>query len=424
MENRTRFIIPFYFDTTNLDFDDLENRDQDHWELSKKDSQESDLYEYITDSLLRKDYYTRFRDNILGAVYKYKGRRCSFRHEYYTDTENKENKSDIGCAGIGLYLFASGIGFLWMELKINDNRIIVDFVNEFKEMVRSDSRISTIVTKDIDKDTVIPENYIFKNDKIYKVIDKTNYRGYYVREILNTLKCDITFIPSRNTQKGDLPDKAIIFNHVKLDEKDFEETAYRLTRGYNRNYIISDSEYDNMMHPFGNVILFATGEGCGYYVKGGKEFVDGSKIMSDYFTLYILALYQTYSLLRISEKIASDMPTSPDMYDHFSKKIHGKLKMINTDLNVFMAKSIYSSVSFVQHQNNFYNYIIKELRIREDIESISSGIVALRDMQTNLEKDVEEKRERIINGILTFLAALGILQSFSAILDIISFFNK
>ena len=424
----TRFIVPFYFDPKIKRFDEAETSSEGKWKLSPKNDQESDLYRFINNCFIEKESSEADSDPLpdnssaLAAMYDYyleKNKLPTFKY-----TKEDGSQTNISPEKIGLILFKTGVGFWWIEIRLNDRDLFIDFNNEFKELARI-NRIGTEITRTIEDNTRVPENAFYHNDKIYKYVDNT-YRGVMVREQLDLLGCTYEFVSSRKTDHGDLPDKALLFNYAIFNSSEnFERESYRLTRGYSNNYKISDSLKIDILKPFDNVIMCATSEGCGYYgVKQSEHdvVVEYPKIAKDYFRLYILALYPSFSLLSFSDRIARKLTLSPEEYGRYSSAIYNESRELNTEI-MYLSKSIYSSVSFVQHQNDFYDFVIKKLKIREGIKSISTGIDALRDLQRNLENEKSEKRGRILNIILAIISIVGILQSVSAVFDIIDFFK-
>ncbi|MCR5221382.1 MAG: hypothetical protein K6D90_00755 [Lachnospiraceae bacterium] len=121
----------------------------------------------------------------------------------------------------------------------------------------------------------------------------------------------------------------------------------------------------------------ACNEGCGYYVIAEEDnrnfFKKGMAVnfMSDYFLLYILALNNRYSLIRFAERIGNELLSdaaaylSPginadsninnnrerrDLYD-----LEQKVTRLVTEIDVFITKNLRASVSYVEHQSDFYD---------------------------------------------------------------------
>ena len=84
-----------------------------------------------------------------------------------------------------------------------------------------------------------------------------------------------------------------------------------------------------------------------------------------------------------------------------------ELESLNGQINLFLVKSVYESVSNVHHQNGVYRYGKTELCIEEDIQSLTVGLDALKDME-------KEKRERKVDSAVV---VFGFMVVVSALLD-------
>ena len=167
--------------------------------------------------------------------------------------------------------------------------------------------------------------------------------------------------------------------------------------------------------------------GCGYYVVPGEENRNfylrtlKKKIMLDHFTLYILALYQSYTLLKFTGQIQSVLSAESAWYLENSEESVGILKQIATQINVFLVKSVYSSVSHISHQNDYYEYVIRKLKVRENIDGLTIGLESLQKLQEdrakerieaieereNQEREVSDDRLNIGLGLLSILALIS-----------------
>ncbi len=102
-------------------------------------------------------------------------------------------------------------------------------------------------------------------------------------------------------------------------------------------------------------------------------------------------------------------------------------------------KSVYASVSHVQHQNDFYEYVEKQLRIKEDIKSITMGLEALADLQKirlkenaarereriKEEKELQEEKKQLENDSLSIgLSVISLFAIFSAFADGIAIIDR
>ena len=106
------------------------------------------------------------------------------------------------------------------------------------------------------------------------------------------------------------------------------------------------------------------------------------------------------------------MSANPEFY--LNSKDDTKIQRLLAEMNTFTMKSTHASVSHIQHQNDFYEYGMTRLRIREDAESVVAGAESLDEMQNLVEAKEKEKNDSVIN---TALALLSVWAFFSAISD-------
>lgn len=109
--------------------------------------------------------------------------------------------------------------------------------------------------------------------------------------------------------------------------------------------------------------------------------------------IYVLALYQFYTLLSFSEAIEKRLPIKAENYLDYSPILMDEINTITVKLNIFLARNTYSVVSYIQHHNDFYKYIIKQLHIEENISRLSIGIDSLGKLEKTLEKEKEEQKK-------------------------------
>lgn len=233
------------------------------------------------------------------------------------------------------------------------------------------------------------------------------------------------------------PDKSLHFSYNffvdnlknKVDDEKIRIVFY-LTNGFDRNVNVNEDIANKMKTPFSNVIWYATREGCGYYAfsnEKNKFFrnVAARRIRANYFVLYIRVLYQSYSLLHFTHRLASDkIPADYQHYisteadPHIEKKLQVYLSSLRSMINVFLLKSTVTSVSHVQHHNEFYTYLEKQLFIEEDIASVSMGLDVLDDLVKEQLKQEEEKNEAQKQKTLqTILAAVTVMTLASTVSD-------
>ena len=404
-----RYIIPFSYEGN---YSDACTKINSNWELRKPPDTEQDIYEYVADSLYSTEKAISESENDIGSLWvPKKGSKIRFPRLLYIDSVSNE-QFKIYSHEIGLSIFRNGIGFVWYDISlrhmdtsfVTDTDIIINFQNKFKELNRK-SNISRIVLEENDSSFVLGE------------------------WIENTLLADITgkrFYPGRihcsnSGYSTKVPDKALLYTYYiafgDMDTQELLKLNYRLSSGYDTKYKLLNSIVENCFTPFENVVWKITKEGCGCAVNTDEKdsfftrlFVD--KVRNDYFILYLLLLYQSYSLLMYAEKIELKMSANPEFY--LNSKDDTKIQRLLAEMNTFTMKSTHASVSHIQHQNDFYEYGMTRLRIREDAESVVAGAESLDEMQNLVEAKEKEKNDSVIN---TALALLSVWAFFSAISD-------
>ena len=249
----------------------------------------------------------------------------------------------------------------------------------------------------------------------YTITLATSKLGVWISRKLAALDCEISYYPNRNDGMEEIiPDKAILFNYVAVEEVKKERTAeglkyaaYYLTKGYKRSYHPAKNFESEMKYPFENIIWNVQKEGCGLYISYDEEnkvfLIDGMKdrVARDYFHLYMSLLQQSYILLKFSEEIATTISTDKDEYRYRGTQVGKKLEDLQLRINLFLMKNIYASVGFTSQHNQFYTYAEQALNIKEDIDALNSGVGVLDELlrrkeaeQRVLEKEEEEKRRR------------------------------
>lgn len=264
-----------------------------------------------------------------------------------------------------------------------------------------------------------------------------------------------------NTLTYDVADKAILYSYmtvkasedVKID-RDKRSISYHLTNGYKETYLYSDELDNKMYQPFENVLWFATREGCSIcawpYISTGKDkiknndgFFNGNfktTVCTDYFHLFIRCLYQSYSLLLFSERIQHNISGSRSSYeDEYKnddvnkiKQNRNEIEKLVLDINLFLTKNITTSVGHINHQNDFYNYLVRQLRINEESKCVIKGLDALNELVAKQNEDdlkkLQEKEQELKElkqkeedaksaRIQSVLGLVAIFESFSLLVD-------
>lgn len=232
------------------------------------------------------------------------------------------------------------------------------------------------------------------------------------------------------------PDKALPFCYLQADFTDREELqqlACRLSKGYHDHYHLSQSMWNNCIELFDNAFCHAGREGCAYvnslenatlpFFGSGFQF----RFRSAYFLLYILALHQHYGLLYYSRKIALELSSDPSEY-MCCGAVTDQMESLVLEINTFLMKSEYSSVSNIQHHNTFYQHLRQQMAIEADVASMKNGLESLTEIQRNYrdqqehltetelahaEQQSDRKMQRALGllSVLTLFSALGDSQA-------------
>ena len=488
-----RHIVPFYFEE-GMSYDNIcEKLSADPlWEAATVETEaEQDIYKYLLD-----EFQNNSLKSNIGATWKYNdSEKLTLAY-----LKNPTTYVSIKVINTSLFLFRSGIGFLWYELSFNSAAFskeeLISFQNAIKELNRYDNlkKIYRIQKEDVrfkvtledfctidseEKKTAVQciakggPMYLRKSSipaftggietaVRYQVL---NYQdewqvkycgcssfslGDWIATLLEQLPCKVAYFAGRKNclckdESGQhpaiVPDKAILFSYALAEAngkacaaEDYAETAqyaYYITNGYNKNYLYHERYVENMYRPFQNIFWNISKEGCGCFVctPSGKQtfFKDGlkSKVISDYFVLYILLLHQSYTLLRYAQLIAAGLPADDKEYLEESALYHETMENLTSKLNAFLVKGAYASVSHIQHQNGFYQYGLKRLNIKEDVQSVTMGLEALADIQRIKHQEQQEAKEKIEENNLTIgLGLLSLLAIFSAFADASGFIEK
>lgn len=282
--------------------------------------------------------------------------------------------------------------------------------------------------------------------------------GSWIAALLYAISPDIVFFTEKRNclcsgaspldaaaYPANVPDKAILFTYAVFDapsaDEDsglqFQEAVFNLTNGYKKSYRMNADIGSDMYRPFQNAVWYATREGCGYFVETAEaapEFFRHnmkSKVVNDYFILYVILLYQSYSLLRFSRSTAEELSAVPETYASDEGGSIETLQKLNCEINTFLVKGIHTSVSSIGHQNLFFRYVMRALDIESDIRSVTAGLDALLKLQDEIEKQrasaVEKEEEAAhraaddaMNNSLGLISMLAVISAFTDGLGFVS----
>lgn len=394
-------------------------------------------------------------------------------------------KSDIFILeNLQILLGRNGIGFFFYSFKKqnspnngNADQIdideLVEFQNRFKELCRNDQELSfwnkVTITK-ANRETVQIPSFGIKEEKVINgdVKEYSYYEpfflGSWISDILSVInvkftaerknpsgrivetlkKRDLTCIERTNYRYSVvdsnvessyvqyIPDKALLFSYCAFEESEnFDETEtvqnlIYLCNGYKNSYAIKKDAVNDVFMPFANVFWYTTQEGCAGVAMPkaeSREFLQNgllSKVKEDYFTLYVKCLFQSYSLLKYAERIQNEL--SAVRSDYTDAAEDNSFEDLTGAINVFLTKSMATSVSHITHQSDFYIYLKNRLHVQDDVTSVTSGLESLSEIQkSNVERKEAEKSDRIqaIIGLFSVLAIVSALLDAHDLLQVL-----
>lgn len=414
----SRYVIPFYFNYEDNGYlkvvekfrsgeiknvksfglpKDCKWIEKGFWENYKSDNNtqpEMDIYTYLIDVL--KDDLESENEANLGSSFVMKTDGSIFNLQYVSD-ENKDGLS-FKCNDLGVLVFRNGIGFIWYDIEFGKNPSLDDYVNfqhDFKELARTHSK------------------------KFRKKTGRDTYdifcMGKWLVHVLDTDTLGIKFWAERKSETSEnaghvyIPDKALLFQYLFISEAENRERinlAFRTANGYDAKFNAPAGLGGEIYEPFGNTCFYTSKSGTAYVVSNKESnaafFEDNfkGKYIRDYFFIYVLLLYQTYSSAHYS-KMLTKLPAEVRAIESDEKYLK-MLELLDSQINLFLVKSVYESVSNIQHQNGAYIYGKKVLRIEEDMKSLTIGLEALRGIEVEKRKKIDEtnrieieKREQI-----------------------------
>lgn len=393
---------------------------------------------------------------------------------YFTEKINRDCLSipkiwNISITNLGLRIFRNGVGFVWYEIEIPSSSInsneLIKFQNIIRELNNGEAsviweKVTTeveplfgVVLEDNNDTYITPFSFGYWINGVIDFLHVTYFaerKNLYIETIRKSMEnickkvqyeegvASLSGVINNsycydNICEDNLPDKAMLFTYASFGRRNSEDNlcdkytlTYHLTNGYNDSYHFSEEVIAEIKRPFDNAFWYATKEGAAYLVwpeydnKKVFDKVIPCKVRNDYFTLYLKVLYQSFSLLKYAEKIQTEIPAIDS--ECSAEQLYEIIRKLFSEINLFLTKSMATSVSHIHHQNEFYIYLKKQLRVHDDVKSVTAGLNAL-DMIERQQRDREEsKREKESDGrIQRTMNALAVLGIFSALADCCGF---
>ncbi|WP_394186766.1 CorA family divalent cation transporter [Metabacillus halosaccharovorans] len=215
----------------------------------------------------------------------------------------------------------------------------------------------------------------------------------------------------------------------KETSKDFglmvANKAYKISHGYRDTYF-KDIKIEDIIRPFDNIMWSFSSEGVCNLVytlpneQTMKFFDETFKTVrvTNYYYMYVLALFQRYSLLYYTIK-SSDLLFQSSVYlgEELSKeKRDDELKRTRHFYGKtlkFTIHGYYEQVSYHSHYNEIYEELIKALRIGELQQELSpkteafhqviESLVYEQDVKENELKKIDQEKQNNIFQTITFI---------------------
>ena len=445
----SRYVVPFYFDYENNGYENLRRHflretidnqviglpkdgiwvNVGFWEnyKSNKDVKaEMDIYSYLP-ALFNDD--KKAMSN-LGVSFVFKTSGKLLELEYRSGEKNIA----FSCEDLGILFFRNGIGFIWYGTEFKGNFSLEEYIgfqHDFKELARTHEE------KFVKKTGFDPE----KKEGIYEVF----YLGEWLSRVVSAENLGIRFWAERETKSVDgyrvrIPDKALLFQYLfveKATDYESERLVFRIANGYDKKYNVPDTIAYKLYKPFGNTYFYVSKAGMACVVKNtdsNEVFFDSQfreKFVRDYFFIYILLVYQSYSCAHYS-RLLTELPADEELFNKQVAYID-KLESLNGQINLFLVKSVFESVSNIHHQNGIYKYGKTALCIEGDIKSLTIGLSALEELEKDkrqqkeekekeIEREKKDKREQKINLALIIFGFMMVVSAWIDGLNLIDWF--
>lgn len=475
------------------------------WERRKStlDGPESDLYGYVRNEYRFDNDTDTLAEQKTGCEWLFwksaeaEGKNGKNVKEllYYPEGIKKDSRElpkawNISVTNLGLMIFRNGLGLIWYEIEVPEKGVDSNELKRFQNIIRELNRGEASALWERQTTNVEPYVGVVLEEKPnnYKTYMIPFLIGHWVNEVVGFM--DITYLAERknsyenmikksmqsvsglsnekiefeasfNTEACNLPDKAILFTYASFGSRTAEEDLenkysliFHITNGYKDSYHFSSEVKSDIKRPFDNAFWYATQEGAAYLswpVADNKEVFDSlipSKVRTDYFALYLKVLYQSFSLLVYAEKIQAEISAVNGKY--LTEPLDKRITELFGEINLFLTKSMATSVSHIHHQSEFYVYLKNQLRVHDDVKSVTSGLNALdilqreqrqreeskrvqeawqeeqrRDREAQEERAKREEREKKSDGkIQAIMGLFALLGISSALVDCFDFISK
>ena len=230
--------------------------------------------------------------------------------------------------------------------------------------------------------------------------DRPVYLGNTFSRILQGTNRSIRFFKA--DKEGSRPDQALLYSYLMYKdagELELRQMACRMARGDAPDYMPSETMLASCRSLFDGVYYYCTLEGCAFavrYAEGShSSYIRDPETIRQTFAFYhFLCLYQHYSLIFYTMKVAKELPSDTGIYLSDSSCAE-RMEQLIVDINTFLMKSDLATVSHLQNHNRFYADCRRALNIEADKQSLRSGFEYLENIQSGIRRsEREEIRQR------------------------------
>ena len=447
-----RYVVPFYFPSENNGYSQMltffrhypnPNHkaalpidgtwvEKGFW---KKDAEhttvemETDIYQYLFKGFEEHQEACARNGTNLGVSFIYQSK------HHFIEIKYCVNGNPVLLYGLnmGVLICRNGVSFIWYEIGFPDaidQENYIQFQHQFKELT---SLGELIMKSDVTTKNQIVESPLF-------------CMGEWLKHVVDPFEFPIHFWSEREVfletsgQKEMIPAKALLFQYFFVETEERQERcklAFQLANGYDTKYEPPLTLLEECYEPFGNTCFHISKSGFAYVVSRttlSEGFFKNNfpyKFVKDYFFIYLLLLYQTFSCAQYS-RLLTKLPADTSAFEHEVAHLD-TLESLDTQINLFLIKSIFDSISSVHHQNGCYKYGKMALCIDDDIHSLKVGLDALRGIEREkyenqcaliekMELKIRERRESAVNCAVTVVGFLVVISTIMDVLNLVDWF--
>ena len=318
----------------------------------------------------------------------------------YIFNNNKDREVRFSFAGIHAHLFRTGVGLLSYQAVFEAGQeltagMLIGFQSKMKMIGTECSQIC--------RQQDVSENYAAgKKDKLFL--------GRMAAGLLRQRTCPrLQFFETMGNPN--VPSIAILFSYLcyespkpegqeTADEQqeilDLQEVTVHMAMGYSLSNVLAREVIRSSGQLANKVYYYISPNGCAVSVSPSplnSRFFYDRPPEATYNFIFLITLYQHYSLLNFTMRISSDFASDTQSYLQNSGYAD-KMRDYITDIDTFLMKNDFATVSLTQYHNRFYTASREALNIEADKKSIRSGFESLINILQSMRQGEESRRWR------------------------------